>query len=290
MGNTRTIGIPRVGVGHWTNEAAETGCTVVSLPPGTCASCEVRGGAPASRELAALAPDKSVLAIDAVVLTGGSAFGLAAADGAMRFFEEVGRGVPTPGGLVPVIPTLALFDLAVGEASVRPGASEGYSAARASVGGPHFEIGRVGAGTGAYTSHWRGPAGRQHGGMRYAEVVAQGVIVGALVAVNAYGDIDHGGEEVSLGAVAALSEVFGFGDSRQHTTIGVIITNAQLDKVGCHIVSQGAHDGLSRSISPPHTRFDGDAFVAAATGQVPAHVDVVRLMALDAVARAIRGA
>ena len=114
------------------------------------------------------------------------------------------------------------------------------------------------------------------------------MIVGALVAVNAYGDIDLGGPEVSLDSVAALSEVFGFGDSRQHTTIGVVITNAQLDKVSCHIVSQGAHDGLSRAITPPHTRFDGDAFVVAATGQVTAHVDVVRLMALDAVARAIR--
>jgi len=288
MGNTQSIGIPRVGVGHWTNEAAETGCTVVYLPPGTCASCEVRGGAPASRELAALAPDKSVVAIDAVVLTGGSAFGLAAADGAMRFFEESGRGVPTPGGLVPVIPTLALFDLAVGQASVRPTAPDGYAAARDSADGQHFQVGRVGAGTGAYTSHWRGPEGRRHGGIRYAEVTSQGVVVGALVAVNAYGDIDRGGQEVSLDPVAALSEVFGFGDSRQHTTIGVVITNAQLDKVGCHIVSQGAHDGLSRAITPPHTQFDGDAFVVATTGQVPAHVDVVRLMALDAVARAIR--
>src|SRR5690606_11593888 len=123
--------VPGVRVGHWTDAVAQTGCTVIELPENTVASCEIRGGAPASRELALLAPDKSVTRIDAVLLTGGSAFGLAAADGVMRFYEEQGRGVMTPAGVVPIVPTMALFDLAVGDATVRPTSESGCRAAEA---------------------------------------------------------------------------------------------------------------------------------------------------------------
>lgn len=288
---TDMVGVPGVGVGHWTDPVARTGCTVVLLPDGTVASAEVRGGAPATREFAALAPDKAVLNIDAVVLTGGSAFGLASADGAMRFLEETGRGVPTPGGRVPVVPALALFDLAVGDSRVRPTADDGYRAATAAAresAGP--VSGRLGAGTGAHTSHWRGPEHRRPGGLRYAESRLGDLVVGALCAVNAYGDVDAGDSAPEWDAVAALDEPFAFEHSRTHTTIGVVVTNAKLSKVECHIVAQGAHDGLARALTPPHTRFDGDAFVAASTGEADAHVDTVRLMALDAVSTAIRSA
>jgi len=114
------------------------------------------------------------------------------------------------------------------------------------------------------------------------------VVVAALCVVNAFGDIDHGAGPVSFEAVEALPRPFGFDEARTHTTIGVVVTNASLDKVGCHIVAQGAHDGLSRALTPPHTRFDGDGFIAAATGEVDAHVDLVRLLALAAVTEAIR--
>lgn len=288
---TDVVGVPDVGVGHWTDPVARTGCTVVLLPDGTVASAEVRGGAPATREFAALAPDKAVLNIDAVVLTGGSAFGLASADGAMRFLEETGRGVPTPGGRVPVVPALALFDLAVGDSRVRPTAEDGYRAATAAAREPEGPVsGQLGAGTGAYTSHWRGPGHRRPGGLRYAESYLDDLVVGALCAVNAYGDVDAGDSAPELDAVVDLDAPFAFEQSRNHTTIGVVVTNAKLDKVECHIVAQGAHDGLSRALTPPHTRFDGDAFVAASTGGVDAHVDTVRLMALDAVSTAIRSA
>lgn len=283
-------GLDGVTVGHWTNESARTGCTVLILPEGTVGSREVRGGAPASRDLDALAPDKAVTQTDAIVLTGGSAFGLAAADGVMRFLEEAGRGVPTPAGRVPIAPTLALFDLGIGDPSVRPTAESGDIAARGAS-GPEFDVGPVGAGSGALTSWWRGIDGARPGGLRYAETTLGDLIVGAWCAVNAYGDIDHGGSDaVNLAAVADLKPPFEFDTERTHTTIGAVVTNARLDKTACFVVAQGAHDGLSRALTPPHTRYDGDAFIAAATGQVPADVDTVRLMALDAVSRAIRSA
>lgn len=281
--------LPGVSIGHWTDPSAMTGCTVVLLPEGAVASREVRGGAPATRDLDALAPDKAVTSIDAVLLTGGSAFGLAAAEGVMRFLEEAGRGVPTPGGRVPIVPTLALFDLAVGDPKVRPTAEDGYSAAVAAS-GPRFEVGQLGAGTGAFTSQWRGVENLRAGGIRYAESTLGDLVVGALCAVNAYGDVDPGGTEVDLDSVANLVPPFDYTSDRVHTTIGVVVTNARLDKTACFVVAQGAHDGLSRALTPPHTRYDGDGFVAVATGEVAADVDTVRLMALDAVSRAIRSA
>nr|WP_249358819.1 P1 family peptidase [Nocardia cyriacigeorgica] len=282
-----TISVTGVSVGHWSDPIGETGCTVLVLPEGTTASCEVRGGAPASRELDALAPDKTVVTVDAIVLTGGSAFGLAAADGVMRYLEERGRGVPTPGGRVPIVPTLALFDLGAGDPTARPTAEHGYAAARASS-GDQFLRGRIGAGTGAYVGHWRGPQLRRPGGIAYAERQLGDLIVGALCVVNAFGDIDDGTAEISLDSVARLNQPFEFAESRVHTTLGAVVTNARLDKTGCHIVAQGAHDGLSRALTPPHTRFDGDGFIAAATGEVDTAVDTVRLMALASVAEAIR--
>lgn len=282
-----TIPVDGVRVGHWTDENARTGCTTVEFPAGTVASYECRGGAPAARELALLEPDKSVTSIDALLLTGGSAFGLAAADGVMRRMEELGRGVATPAGAVPIVPALGLYDLAVGDAAVRPGADAGYAAATAAT-RDDPATGQVGAGAGALVSHWRGPDGARPGGVTAATRRLGDLVVWTLVVANAFGDIDDGAHPVDTAAVEALQEHFGF--DRTHTTIGVVVTNAKLDKVGCRIVAQGAHDGLARAITPPHTRFDGDALVAAATGEVEAHVDVVRLLALAAVTDAIRDA
>ena len=179
------------GVGHWTDAAARTGCTVILCPEGTVASAEVRGGAPASRELEVLDPQRTVSTVDAVVLTGGSAFGLAAADGVMRYCEEKGRGVATPGGKVPIVPTLALFDLAVGDPSVRPGPDQGYAACLDAEAGS-LATGPIGAGAGASTGFWRGPAGMRPGAVGTASFTAGDLIVSALVVVNAFGEIDDG--------------------------------------------------------------------------------------------------
>jgi L-aminopeptidase/D-esterase-like protein len=251
------------------------------------ATAEVRGGAPATRELALLEPERTVARLDAVLLTGGSAFGLAAADGVMRWCEEHGRGVATPAGRVPIVAALALFDLAVGDASVRPGPAEGYAACL-EAGSDGVEAGQVGAGCGATVDNWLGPDRVRRGGVGAATLRRGDLVVSALLAVNAFGSIDSDGAGVSR-AVAegehggpAAAAVF------TNTTIGVIVTNARLDKVGCKVVAQGGHGGLSRAIVPSHTRADGDALIAAATGSVEADVDAVRLLAVAAVERAVR--
>jgi len=285
--------LPGVRVGHWTDLDARTGCTVVRFPEGTVASGEVRGGAPATREFELLDPTRTVTRLDAVVLSGGSAFGLAAADGVARVLEAEGVGFPTPAGVVPIVVALCLYDLAEGDPTVRPGPGEGAAAATAATGGP-VELGRVGAGTGATVDKWAGPDRRRPGGLCAATLVEDDVVVAALVAVNASGSIDDG---TMTGAELDLSSLRGrdpFADPTSHppadpdTTIGVIATNAALDKVGCRRVAEGGHDGLARAVFPPHTSGDGDAFVAAATGEVEAAIDLVRAMAVVVVERAVR--
>jgi L-aminopeptidase/D-esterase-like protein len=285
--------VPGLRVGHWTDADAATGCTVVLFPEGTVASAEVRGGAPASRELELLDPGRTVARIDALVLTGGSAFGLAAADGVMRFCEESGMGAETPGGRVPIVVALALFDLAVGDASVRPDAGAGYAAAQAAAvgdGDGPVELGRVGAGTGA-TVGGETALDRRPGGLVSASASVGDLRVGALVAVNAAGTPgapDEVARRPPPGDEADRRAAWGL-----NTTIGLVATNARLDKLGCRIVAEGGHDGLARAVFPPHTRYDGDAFVAASVpdaggaGEVEADVDSVRALAVHVVARAI---
>jgi L-aminopeptidase/D-esterase-like protein len=172
---------------------------------------------------------------------------------------------------------------------VRPTGEHGYIAAQA-VSRDEPPNGRVGASTGAYVSHCRGPAGRRPAGLASYIIRQDDLVVAALCAVNAFGDIDPGDRPTHSDAIQSLSEPFDFNQARMHTTIGVVCTNAALDKPGCRIVAQGAHDGLARAITPPHARFDGDAFIAAATGTVNAAVDAIRYLALTAVCEAIRSA
>ncbi len=274
-------------VGHWTESAARTGCTVVLLPEGTVASAEVRGGAPASRELDLLSPERLVDRLDAVCLSGGSAFGLAAADGVARWCESEGRGFATGAGPVPIVAGLCIFDLLVGDAAVRPGAEQGHAAAAAAKAGPHL-VGLVGAGTGATVGKWLGRDQARPGGIGSATVRGGELVVAALVVVNAFGDVDDGIERPWPAAGGELVAAFDQVPAIENTTIGVIVTNARLDKIGCLLVAQGGHDGLARALVPSHARVDGDALVAAATGQVEAAVDHVRLLATRAVERAVR--
>lgn len=277
--------VPGVRVGHWTDADARTGCTVVLLPEGTVASGEVRGGAPATREFALLDPTRMVTRLDAVVLSGGSAFGLAAADGVMDHLAEEGIGFETVGGRVPIVVALSLYDLAVGDPTVRPTAAHGRAAAAAAHDGP-VETGPVGAGTGATVAKWRGPGHRRDGALVAATRRGrEGLVVAALVAVNAFGEPGADPGDVADGTVTGsdLSE----GAPGTNTTIGVVVTNARIDKVGCHLLAQSAHHGLARSVSPSHTSVDGDAFVAAATGTVEAELAVVRNLAVAAVSDAV---
>lgn len=273
-----------VKVGHWTDVAARTGCTVVVLPPGTVASGEVRGGAPATREFELLHPDRRVNTVDAVVLSGGSAFGLAAADGVMHWLEQQGRGIATIGGLVPIVVGMCLYDLAVGDPYVRPGSQEGRVAAERATGGAH-EVGLVGAGTGATVGKWVGRTIARPGGLGTASLRVGDLVVSALIAVNAFGFIDDGVNTADIGPPqfdTAVESSFG------NTTIGVIATNAVADKQMCHLMAQSGHDGMARALLPAHTEADGDALVAVATGVVTADLFHLRLLAQQVVTQAIR--
>ena len=277
-----------VRLGHWTDPGGSTGCTVVLFPEGSVASGEIRGGAPATREFGLLDPRRMVQQVDAVVLTGGSAFGLATAQGVVEALAERERGFVTRAGRVPIVVAMGLFDLA--EGVPRPGAEQGRLALDAASVAP-WATGPVGAGAGATVGKWRGPEHRAPGGIGIHTVRSATehgeVSVTAAIAVNAVGDLDDGrvaaevlaGEHVPPAAPEDLGE---------NTTIGVIWTNAILDKVGCRQVAESGHDGFGRAIIPAHTSGDGDALVAVSTGEIDAPVPTVRLLATVAVEAAIR--
>ncbi len=280
-----------VRLGHWTDPSGATGCTVVLFPEGCVASGEIRGGAPATREFGLLDPRRMVEHIDAVVLTGGSAFGLAAADGVVAALAERGRGFATRAGNVPIVVAMGLFDLA--EGVPKPGADQGRLALEVAApqGLDGWASGAVGAGAGATVGKWRGPKYRRPGGLGMHTVrsaTGQGDLwVTAVVAVNAVGDIDDGtvaaevltGEHVPPKAPEDLGE---------NTTIGVVWTNAIMDKVGARQVAESGHDGFARAIIPAHTSGDGDALVAVSTGEIEAPIATVRLLTTVAVETAIR--
>ncbi|OBJ92706.1 hypothetical protein A5638_27640 [Mycolicibacterium fortuitum] len=256
-----------------------SGSTVVLTPPGTVGAVDGRGGAPGTRETDLLDPINTVRHVDAVVLTGGSAYGLAAADGVMAWLEEQGRGVAMDGGVVPIVPAAVIFDLPVGGWANRPTAEFGYAAAAAA--STEFALGTVGGGVGAR-------AGVLKGGVGTASVRLDcGVTVGALVVLNAAGDVVD--PATGLPWMAALIEEFGlvappaaqlaaYADHHReigplNTTIAVVATDAALSPAGCRRVAVAAHDGLARTISPCHTPLDGDTVFALATGAVTVEPD-----------------
>ena len=301
--------IDGVRVGHWTDPVARTGCTAVLFDPPVLASGEVRGGAPATHEFSLLAPESTVGSVDAVVMAGGSAFGLAASVGATQWCELHGRGLPTRGGRVPIVIGMGIFDLVVGDGSVRPGVAEGVAACEAAATGSGSDrgdaLGAVGVGCGATFGKWRGPGTAIPGGLVGAVARDGDLVVAALVAVNARGDVRGAGRDGepwpdlrtaqrsgAEGSGVEGSGVEGTGaegtGAFTNTTIGVVVTNARMDKMGCHHVARGAHDGLARAITPPHTHADGDAFVAATTARVDAPLELVRAHTVEVVDRAIR--
>ena len=276
-----------VEIGHWTDPAARTGCTVLVLPPGTTASGEVRGGAPATRDFALLAPERLVDSVDAVVLTGGSAFGLAAADGVVAVLEAEGRGFDTPHGPVPIVVAMALYDLGVGDSAVRPDSAAGRHAAtnRSAT----SETGAVGAGTGATVSKWLGAENAEPGGLGIASARRDKLVVSAVVALNAAGSPPPESQQILERVEAGTFERW---DRRAqpfaNTTLCAVVTNAALTKLDCFWVAQGGHDGLARTLVPAHSRSDGDAVLVAATGGEAADADDVRLLTVAAVAKAVR--
>jgi L-aminopeptidase/D-esterase-like protein len=274
-----------IKVGHWTDEVAMTGCTVVLCPPETVGSGEVRGGAPGTRETDLLRPGMLVNWVDAVMLSGGSAFGLAAADGVMKWLAERDRGFDTGVARVPIVPSAVIFDLAVGDGSVRPGPDQGYAACDAA--SEVMLVGAVGAGAGATVAKVHGPTRAQRGGLGGASVEVEGIIVAALAVVNALGEIVDDEGEVLLGTLpgedGGESEIF-----PGNTTLVVVATNAKLSKERANLLAIAGHEGIDAAIRPSHTMWDGDTVFALATGQVEGSQAVVEEMAIEAVARAIR--
>jgi L-aminopeptidase/D-esterase-like protein len=293
---TAITDVPGLRIGHAgrTDGGWLSGVTVVLPPAGTVGSVDVRGGGPGTHETDALDPTTLSRTVDAVVLTGGSAFGLAAAHGAQRWCEENGRGFPVPGGVVPIVPAAAIFDLGRGgDFSARPDAAMGYAAtadAAAREEGHDVERGNVGAGTGAAIGR-----GQYKGGVGTASITLEnGVVVGALAVVNALGlpfvgfdKLDDQPEPPAL-----------------NTTLVVVATNAVLDKAECKRTASAAHAGLARALNPSHTLADGDTVFCLATGTLAldrssetarqmslitlqsAAADVVRLAILDGIANA----
>ena len=296
---TRVAGIE---VGQFTDTRRPTGCSVVIARAGAVAGVDVRGAAPGTRETDLLHPSNLVDRAHAILLAGGSAWGLDAAAGVMRWLEEQGIGLDVRFGLVPIVPAAVLFDLPVGDARIRPDAQAGYLACQAASRQPPAQ-GNVGAGAGALVGKLFGLARAMRGGIGSASVTLDGVTVGALVACNALGDvIDPDTAQVIAGARTAdgkallnIRRAILAGEMPQpllagtNTTIGVIATDAILTKAQAHRLAQVAHDGLARSINPVHTLSDGDALFALGTGQAgkTAGMMVLGTLAAEVTARAV---
>lgn len=259
--------IPGIRVGHDTNLEAGTGCTVILCDTPAMGGVDVRGGAPATRETDLLRPITLVEGVNAIVLTGGSAFGLDAASGVMLYLEERGIGYDTGVARVPIVPAAAIFDLAFGSASIRPDASAGYRACEQASSEPVAQ-GTVGAGTGATVGKMAGPDFMMKGGLGSASMLlSDGTLVGAIVVVNAVGDIvDPQAQTVIAGTRRSDGPDFLAGNPFGNTTIAVVATNAALTKEQTNKVAQMAHDGMAQAIHPAHTMFDGDTVFALALG------------------------
>ena len=297
--------LPAFGVAHYTDAEAGTGCTVCVAPEGATCGVDVRGGAPATRETDLLQPENTVEAVHGVVLSGGSAFGLGASDGVMAALAEAGCGFELAGLRVPIVTGACLFDLPVG-APVAPDGSAGRAAAEAALGrvgkGSDLDQGNVGAGTGATVGKFHGPEHAMKGGFGWQGARLGDLVVVALVAVNAAGNVrgadgrwlagaQEGGRIVSLGEALARAAQPAQGDGPcENTTLGLVLSNAQLTKAQAQKVSSMAHDAYARAIEPVHTTHDGDAIFTFASGPVPAPVDVVGALACTALQGAIEGA
>lgn len=290
--NRTLTAIAGIEVGHYTDLEARTGCTVVMLPEGGCvASGTVMGSAPGSRETSLLSSEKTNQAVNAVLLTGGSAFGLAAADGVVRWLEERGRGVDVGVARVPIVPTAVLFDLAVGSATVRPTSQDGYAAAAAASSAPVAQ-GRVGAGTGATVGKLRGVERAVDSGLGSHVEEVCGALVGAVAISNAVGNLvdpDTGALLAGVPGTLGMAAAEGFAAMPgANTTLVVVATDAPLTKSEARALSQSAHIGIARVTRPSHTPLDGDsAFVLSTCRGPTVPLATLSIAVQEVVARAL---
>lgn len=293
-----------IKVGHFTDKRRPTGCTVILCEEGATGGVDVRGAAPGTRETDLLDPKNLVQQVHAIVLSGGSAFGLDTATGVVRYLEECGIGYDVGVAKVPIVPAAILFDLGVGDAKIRPDAEAGYKACKAASANAPAE-GNVGAGAGATVGKMFGGKRAMKGGIGTASIKLSGLTVGAIVAVNAVGDIIDpttgrliaGARTVDGKKLAGTMAGILRGESLPpmlggtNTTIGLVATDAKLDKAQAQKVAEMAHDGLARTINPAHTMFDGDTIFAVATGKSAStktvNVTLIGALAAEAMAQAV---
>jgi L-aminopeptidase/D-esterase-like protein len=304
VNNDAITDVPGLAVGHFTHAGRATGCSVALCPQGAVAGVDVRGGAPGTRETDLLRPENIVDRVHAILLTGGSAFGLDAAGGVMRWLEERGHGYPVGAVRVPIVPAAVIFDLWHGDPLVRPDAHAGHAACDAASQQPPAQ-GSVGAGAGATVGKLFGIERAMAGGIGTASMRVAGITVGALVVVNATGDvIDPSDGQIVAGARSSPSSMHVIDSTAAllrgelperlrpggATTIGVIATDAALDKAQCTKLAAMAHDGLARCVLPAHTPFDGDTLFALSLGggaAAPASLALLGTLAAEVTARAI---
>lgn len=284
-----------VTVGHWTDREGWTGCTAVLAPPGTVSAGEVRGGGPGTREFYLLSPATSTPGAHAFLLSGGSAFGLAAADGVVAWHDERGLGFETPAGKVPLVSGAVVYDLALGDSRARPGPDAGYAACEAA--GSTFERGNVGAGTGCTAGKLDGEAGWTKTGLGAATTRVGEATLTAIAVVNPFGDVLAADGSMLAGlwrdgrpapTVPALREVVGPQPTGQATTLVCLVTDARLTKTEAWIASRSASAGVARALSPAATAVDGDLVACLSTGDVETDPFMLSVFAAEVAAEAIR--
>ena len=302
--NMCEIPVTEVGpvcIGQTENPGAATGCTVFIAPKGMCAGLDVRGGGPASRESQLLNPLMAAQSIHAIVLAGGSAYGLGAANGVMRYLEQNGIGYDTRYALVPLVVQSDIYDLSVGDASVRPDADMGYEAARRAMEDPNYKDGNYGAGCGATVGKYAGMDYCMKSGIGSYAIQIGELKIGAVVVLNALGDVYDwktgrqiagmlNEEKDGLRSTAEyMRQSYAVVDNKftGNTTICVVFTNARFEKAQLCKIAGMAHDGYARSINPVHTSADGDSIYAVSIGEIAADQDMVGAMAAEVVSEAI---
>jgi L-aminopeptidase/D-esterase-like protein len=280
-------------IGHYTDKENITGCTVILMPEDTIGSCYIAGSAPGTREIALLAPERKITSINAVLLTGGSAFGLNAAQGVVQFLEEQKIGYFTNYGLVPIVPAAVIYDLNIGNSKIRPEAENAYAACLTAL-KDNMEQGNVGAGTGATVGKWSGIENAMKSGLGIAELKSNGVWVKAISVVNAVGDVIDNNGNILSGARTKENKFIAAGNPgirfqstdigfSENTILSVILTNAKIDKLQAHIISKKSFNGMARAVMPANTSYDGDIIFTFSNHQSEIFFDILVEMATEAV-------
>jgi L-aminopeptidase/D-esterase-like protein len=284
-------------IGHYTDIKNITGCTVILCPSNTVASCYISGSSPGSRETALLAPERKINFIHAILLSGGSAFGLDAAGGVVQYLEEKNLGYETQYGVVPIVPTAVIFDLNIGNKNIRPTAANAYEACL-QADNNFKKQGSIGAGTGATVGKWEGMSNAMKSGIGIAEIMVAGAWVRAISVVNAVGDIIDDRGNIVAGAINSdnkfladidvskrwLTSTLGFKDN---TVLVVIMTNVKMTKLQAYVLSQKAHNGLVRAIIPANTNYDGDVIFTLASGAKDLNTNILYEIASEVVRNSI---